>query len=247
MALPRVNTPTYELKIPSTGQKVKYRPFLVKEEKILLMAMEDGKPNTMSKAMQDIISACTEGDLALKNLSPFDLEYFFLQIRGKSVGDIIDLTFRKPDSIECGEKNENCQEVCNIQINIDDIKVDTKRIKNSKIELSDSIGIKMNYPQFDMIQKFANLTDQTAKTDDIFKVINECIEYIWDGDEIYKAKDATKKELTEFIESLSSSQFAKIKDFLEGMPTLRHTVTWKCSKCERQAPLLLEGIDAFFE
>ena len=105
----------------------------------------------------------------------------------------------------------------------------------------------MNYPQFDMIQKFANLTDQTAKTDDIFKVINECIEYIWDGDEIYKAKDATKKELTEFIESLSSSQFAKIKDFLEGMPTLRHTVTWKCSKCERQAPLLLEGIDAFFE
>ena len=136
------------------------------------MAMEDGKPNTMSKAMQDIISACTEGDLDLKNLSPFDLEYFFLQLRGKSVGDIIDLTFRKPDSIECGEKNENCQEVCNIQINIDDIKVDTKRIKNNKIELSDSIGIKMNYPQFDMIQKFANLTDQTAKTDDIFKVIN---------------------------------------------------------------------------
>ena len=144
-------------------------------------------------------------------------------------------------------KNENCQEVCNIQINIDDIKVDTKRIKNNKIELSDSIGIKMNYPQFDMIQKFANLTDQTAKTDDIFKVINECIEYIWDGDEIYKAKDATKKELTEFIESLSSSQFAKIKDFLEGMPTLRHTVTWKCSKCDKTAPIVLEGIDSFFE
>ena len=125
-------------------------------------------------------------------------------------------------------------------------KVYTKRIKNSKIELSDSIGIKMNYPQFDMIQKFANLTDQTAKTDDIFKVINECIEYIWDGDEIYKAKDATKKELTEFIESLSSDQFVKIKEFLEGMPTLRHTETWKCSKCDKETPLLLEGIDAFF-
>ena len=208
MALPRVNTPTYELKIPSTGQKVKYRPFLVKEEKILLMAMEDGKPNTMSKAMQDIISACTEGDLDLKNLSPFDLEYFFLQLRGKSVGDIIDLTFRKPDSIECGEKNENCQEVCNIQINIDDIKVDTKRIKNNKIELSDSIGIKMNYPQFDMIQKFANLTDQTNQ-----KIASTKYQTADAGTKIRILEDA-KKETAEGVKALLDCCDQKDRDSL---------------------------------
>ena len=247
MALPRVNTPTYELKIPSSGKKVKYRPFLVKEEKLLLMALEDGNPNTMSKAMKDIISACTEGELKLKDLASFDIEYFFLQLRGKSVGDILELTFPKPYNIKCGEENEDCVETCTIKINVDDINVDSTKIKDSKIELTDSIGIKMNYPQFEALQKFSNITDDNATSNDVFKIINECIEYIWDGEEIYKAKDSTKKELTEFIESLSSSQFAKIKDFLEGMPTLRHTVTWKCSKCERQAPLLLEGIDAFFE
>ena len=246
MSLPRVNTPTYELKIPSSGKKVKYRPFLVKEEKLLLMALEEGSPGAMSKAMKDIISACTEGDLKLKELSPFDIEYFFLQLRGKSVGDVLELTFPKPYNIECGEENEDCRETCQIQINVEDISVDSTRIKDSKIELSDSIGIKMNYPQFESLQKFSNVTDENATSGDIFKIINECIEYIWDGEEIYKAKDTTKKELDEFIESLSSIQFAKIKDFLEGMPTLRHTVEWKCPKCERKGPIILEGIDAFF-
>jgi len=246
MPLPRVNTPTYELTIPSSGKKVKYRPFLVKEEKLLLMALEDGAPSTMSKAMKDIISACTEDEVKLKDLSPFDIEYFFLQLRGKSVGDVLNLTFPKPYNLECGEKNKDCNESCAIEIKIDDIMMDSSKIKENKIELSDSIGIKMNYPQFETLQKFGGITDENATSNDIFKVITECIEYVWDGDEIYKAKDSTKKELDDFIESLSSVQFQKIKEFLEGMPTLRHTVEWKCPKCEKEAPLLLEGIDAFF-
>ena len=174
MALPKVNTPTYELKIPSTGQKVKYRPFLVKEEKLLLMALEDGNPNTMSKAMKDIISACTEGELKLKDLASFDIEYFFLQLRGKSVGDILELTFPKPYNIKCGEENEHCVETCTIKINVDDINVDSTKIKDSKIELTDSIGIKMNYPQFEALQKFSNITDDNATSNDVFKIINEC-------------------------------------------------------------------------
>ena len=247
MALPRVNTPTYELKIPSTGKKVKYRPFLVKEEKILLMALEEGTPKAMIKAMKDIISACTEDSVKLQDLAPFDMEYFFLQLRGKSVGDSIDLTLNKPLELICGDEDEDCREVCPVKINTDDVIVDTSNVKDSKIELTNKIGVKLNYPDFTTLQKITGVTEDNATADDVVKIVIDCIEYIWEEDEIYKAKDSTKAELIEFIESLSSSQFTKIKEFLDGMPTVRHTVKWECSKCNKSIPIVLEGIEAFFE
>ena len=246
MALPKLNTPTYELKIPSTGQKVKYRPFLVKEEKILLMAIEDGSVAAMSKAMNNIISECTEGEIKIKDLAPFDIEYFFLQLRGKSVGDIVDLTLRKPGNLTCGKKLKDCTEMCEIKIDINDVSVDSSEVKDSKIELTDTIGVKLNYPQFEVIQKFTGI-DGGATPQNIFELINECIEYIWDGKEIYKAKDSTKKEIDEFVESLSTGQFQKIREFFDGMPKLKHDIIWKCPKCDKEAPIVLEGIDAFFE
>ena len=246
MALPRVVTPTFELTIPSTGEKVSYRPFLVKEEKILLMAIEDGSVAAMSKAMNNIISDCTEGKIKIKDLAPFDIEYFFLQLRGKSVGDTVDLTLRKPRNLTCGEKLEDCTEKCEIQIDINDINVDSSEVKDSKIELTDTIGVKLNYPQFEIIQKFTGIEEDTSP-EHIFELINECIEYIWDGEEIYKAKDSTKKEINEFVESLSSVQFQKIRGFFDGMPKLKHDIMWKCPKCDKEAPMVLEGIDAFFE
>ena len=246
MALPKIAAPTYELTIPSTGEKVKYRPFLVKEEKVLLLAMEDGSVAAMTKAMRDIISACTEGEVKLNDLAPFDLEYFFLQLRGKSIGDTIDLTFNKPANLECGKGEKDCRQTCMISINIDDIAVDSSKIKDSKIELTDTIGVKLNYPQLETVSKYAGTLGVNMKSEDIFKLINECIEYIWDEDEIFKAKDSTKKELTEFIESLSTDQFSKIRDYFEGMPRLKHTIEWKCPKCDKKTPMLLEGIDAFF-
>ena len=246
MALPKVVTPTYELTIPSSGEKVSYRPFLVKEEKILLMAMEDGSTTSMAKAMKDIISACTEDHVNVRDLAPYDIEYFFLQLRGRSIGDEVDLTLSKPDIVICEEEGENCTQKCEVKINLNEIKVDTTRIIDNKIELTDTIGIKMIYPQMETTQKYASMGDEDMRSTNIFKMINECIEYIWDGEEIYKAKDTTKKELTEFIESLSTDQFSKIRDYFEGMPRLRHEISWKCPKCEQTAPLLLEGIDAFF-
>ena len=246
MALPKINAPTYELKIPSTGQKIKYRPFLVKEEKILLMAIEDGSIAVMSKAMKDIISACTEGEVKIKDLAPFDIEYFFLRLRGKSVGDTVDLVLHKPAHLTCGEKLKDCTEKCEIKIDINDINVDSSEVKDSKIELTDTIGVKLNYPQFEVIQKFTG-TNEDPSPADIFALINESIEYIWDEDEIYKAKDSTKKEINEFVESLSTGQFQKIREFFDGMPKLRHEITWKCPKCNKEAPQVLEGIDSFFE
>ena len=243
MALPKVSTPTYELIVPSTGEKVSYRPFLVKEEKTLLMAAEDQNISTITKAMRDIISSCTEGEVDLKNLAPYDIEYIFLQLRGKSIGDVINLNLKKPESIECEEPE--CPGSTEIKIDIDDIKIDTSSIVDSKIELTEDIGIKLGFPQLESIQKYT--TKGGGMTPDgVFKMINDCIEYIWEGKEIYKAKDATKKELNDFIESLNTVQFNKIRDFFESMPRLKHEITWTCSKCDKSAPLLLEGIDSFF-
>ena len=243
MALPKVSTPTYELIVPSTGEKVSYRPFLVKEEKTLLMAAEDQNISTITKAMRDIISTCTEGEVDLKNLAPYDIEYIFLQLRGKSVGDVINLNLKKPESIECEEPE--CPGSTEVRIDIDDIKIDTSSIIDSKIELTKDIGIKLGFPQLDSVQKYT--TKGGGMTPDgVFKMINDCIEYIWEGKEIYKAKDSTKKELNDFIESLNTVQFNKIRDFFESMPRLRHEITWTCTKCDKSAPLLLEGIDSFF-
>ena len=245
MALPRVASPTYELTIPSTGEKVSYRPFLVKEEKTLLMAMESKDTAAMTKAMQDIITSCTDGEVKPKDLAPYDLEYFFLQLRGRSVGEIIEVKAPRPPNFEacCEEATE--EDICELSINIDDIKIDTSKIKPSEIEISDKIGIKMKFPEIDAIQKHSSI-DGEMKAVDIFKLIIDCIDYIWDGDEIFKAKDSTKKELNEFLESLSSGQFNSIREFFESMPRLSHDVDWVCPKCEKSKTLTLMGIDAFF-
>ena len=245
MALPKVSTPTYELTIPSSGEKVSYRPFLVKEEKTLLMAMESKDTTAMTKAMQDIIIACTDGEVDPKDLAPYDLEYFFLQLRGRSVGEIIEVRAPRPVNFEACCKEATEEDICELSINIDDIKVDTSKIKPAEIEISDKIGIKMKFPEIDAIQKHSSV-DGEMKAADIFKLIIECIEYIWDGEEIFKAKDSTKKELNDFLDSLNTQQFNKIKDFFESMPRLSHEVDWVCPKCEKSKTLTLMGIDAFF-
>jgi len=241
MALPKVATPTYELTIPSTGKKIRYRPFLVKEEKMLMMAA-DGGGASISKAIKDVLQACTQSKLDLKTLAPFDVEYFFLQIRGKSVGDEINLALQRPNSMEC-----ECSkgQTSKIVLNINDINLDVSKISDGKIEITKDIGIKLKYPEMDSMQKFI-ASDTNPSTDDIFKIITECVEYIWEGDEIFKARDATKQELNDFIESLNSEQFTKVREFFEDMPKLSKEVIWKCPKCEASTPVLLEGIDSFF-
>ena len=243
MALPKLKIATYELTVPSTGQKVEYRPFLVKEEKMLLMAAEDGSPKTVTNAMKDIISACTEGELNLKTLASFDIEYIFLQLRGKSVGDIVELDLKKPDQITCDD--EECPNASQVTVDIRDIVMDTSKIENSEIKLTEDIGVKLDFPHMDTIQKYIT-PGSTLGTNDIFKMITDCIEYIWDGDEIYKAKDSTKKELNDFIESLSTEQFNKVRKYFESMPRLKHKITWTCSKCDKSADVMLEGLDSFF-
>jgi hypothetical protein len=233
------------LTIPSSGEKVSYRPFLVKEEKTLLMAMESGDNRAMTKAMQDIITSCTDGKVDLKSLASFDIEYFFLQLRGRSIGEVLTINPRRPENFKCCEEATE-EDTCEVNINIDEITMDTSKITSSEIQVTDDIGIKMQFPQIETVQKYA-AEGEDIEAENVFKLIIDCIEYIWDGDEIYKAKDSTKKELNDFIESLSSSQFVNVREFFESMPRLSHTIDWKCPKCKKSKPLLLQGIESFFE
>jgi hypothetical protein len=232
------------LTIPSTGEKVSYRPFLVKEEKTLLMAMEAGDNLAMTKAMQDIIVSCTDGEVDLKSLASFDIEYFFLQLRGRSIGEVLTINPHRPENFKCCKEAKE-EDICEININVDDITMDTSKIKAAEIKITDDIGMKMNFPRIETVQKYAT-AGQDIEAENVFKLIIDCIEYIWDGDEIYKAKDSTKKELNDFIESLSSSQFGNVREFFESMPRLSHTIDWECEKCKKSTPMLIEGIDSFF-
>ncbi len=241
MALPKVAVATHELTIPSTGQKIKYRPFLVKEEKLLMMAAEGGG-ESISQAIKDVLQACTQSKLDIQSLAPFDIEYYFLQLRGKSVGDEIKLSLLRPESMECECSKEK---TCNITLNIDDIELDETIISDGKISITGDIGIKLKYPDLDAMQSFVG-TDRTPTADEVFKIISDSIEYIWEGDEIYKSRDASKKELNDFIESLNSEQFTKVRGFFEDMPKLYKEVDWVCPECKKSVKVMLEGIDTFF-
>ena len=242
MALPKVATATYELKIPSTGKIVKYRPFLVKEEKMLMMAA-DSEVAAIGKTIKSVLSACAQSKVNIDTLAPFDIEYFFLQLRAKSIGNEIKVRLRKPGSVDC--ETENCQQICEVTIDAEEIKLDKENVPDGKIKITDDIGIKLKYPDIDSMQKFiATGKDPTA--DEVFKIIADSIEYIWEGEELYQAKDSTKQELNDFIESLNAEQFADVRGFFENMPKLTKDVTWKCSKCEKTTEVKLQGIDAFF-
>ena len=236
MALPTINTPTYELVVPSTDEKIKYRPFLVKEEKILLIASESGKQEDIINAIKQIATACTFGKLKIGRMPMFDVEYIFLQIRAKSVGEVSELTLIAPDDKETR---------VNVEIDLSEVKVQVQDDHTNKIELTDEMGIYMQYPTVDTFSK-SGMTEITASN--MFEVISACIAQIYDkkGEEVWEAKDSTKKELIDFIEQLSSKQFAEIQKFFDTMPKLKHVVTVKNPKTKVETDVVLSGLSDFF-
>ena len=233
MPLPVISTPTYELNIPSTGQAVQYRPFLVKEEKILLMANEGGETSEIVRAMKQIIGNCIQDGYNTDGMPLFDVEYIFLKLRSKSVNEISEVGFRCP----------KCDEVNKIEINLSEVEIETDNTHTDKIELTDDIGLIMKYPQLDSI----NMNDlQDTNVDAIFDVVSSCIDSIYQGEEIYDSKDYTKEEISEFINNLTQEQFQNIQQFFDTMPKLSHTVPYDCSKCEYDEPLIIEGLQNFF-
>jgi len=243
MALPVLNAPTHELTLTSTGETIQFRPFLVKEEKILLMALESGDEKEMIRAMKQIISSCVMGEVDIDKLPLFDIQYLFLNIRSQSVGEKVKLHFKHPESTN--SNNEKCEHVQEIEIDLKNIKPEILEGHSKKIDLTDDVGVTMTYPGFDMYDKMVALQDESA-VDVIFDIISDSIEMIYKGDEVFYAEDHTKEELVEFLNSLSSGQFNNIRNFFQTMPYLRHEFDYTCSKCGCSEHVTLTGIEDFF-
>ena len=237
MPLPKITTPTYELVLPSSGRKIKYRPFLVKEEKILIIALESQDQKQIATAVKSILSSCilTKGTKVDK-LSTFDIEYLFLNVRGKSVGEQIEVMVTCPDD---GKTQVP------MSINIDSIKVQKSDNHNADIKLDDTYTLRMRYPSLNEFIK-SNFNAEDIKVDDTFELIASCVDQVYSEEESWTQEDCTKKELTNFIEQLNSSQFKEIEKFFDTMPKLSHTVKVKNPNTNVESEIVIEGLQSFF-
>ena len=238
MPLPTIVTPTYELELPSTGKKIKYRPFLVKEEKLLVLALETESTKDISNAIKTVLKNCIQSrGVKVENLPTFDIEYLFLNIRGKSVGEEIEVNLISPD--------DEVTEVP-VTIDIDDIKIQKSEDHNNKVKLDESLIMEMKYPSLDQfIKSNFDFKDETTM-DQSFDLIASCIDKIYNEEEVWSTADCTKKEVKEFLEQMNSMQFKEIEKFFETMPKLSHSVTFTNPKTKVESTVVLEGLSSFF-
>ena len=232
MALPRIDTPTYQLTLPSTQEKIDFRPFLVKEQKIIMMAQETQDESQMIRAMSDLVKSCTNNKIDIDKLPIFDVEYMFLKIRGKSVGETVEINLICPDDNETQVPTK---------INLDDIQVQMTVEHTNEIVLTDAIKLYLRYPMF----KDAMMFTQSSQTQDVFKLLNACIVKISYGDTEYNKVDITDKDIEEFIDQLNTEQFEKVVNFFNTMPKLRHVVDVTNPKTKVKSEVLLEGLQSF--
>lgn len=239
MPLPKINTPTYELELPSTGKKIKYRPFLVREEKILVIAMESEDMKQITDAVIDILNSCilTRG-VKIDQLSTFDIEYLFLNVRSKSVGETVEVNVTCPDDGETQVQME---------INVDDIKMVKDKKHKNIIKLDDTLSLKLKYPSMNQfVENNFETSESISEIDRSLDMIITCVDTVFDEEESWSASDCTKKELREFIEQLNSKQFKDIEAFFNTMPKLSHTIKVKNPKTKVESEIVLEGLASFF-
>ncbi len=238
MPLPKISTPTYDLVLPSTKQKIKFRPFLVKEEKLLVLALESEDTKQITNAIKTVIKSCisTRG-VKVEDLPTFDIEYLFLNIRGKSVGEEVELSIIAPDDGKTSIP---------VSINLDDIKIVENEEHNKQIKLDDELMMEMKYPSLDQFIK--NNFDQadTSDVDKSFELIATCIDKIYNEEEVWSTADCTKKEVVEFLNQMSSTQFKDVEKFFETMPKLSHTLDVYNPATEVTSTVTLEGLSSFF-
>lgn len=240
MALPKIDTPIYELDLPLSKKHVRFRPFLVKEQKNLLMAMESGDSKSIEQNVKQVLNNCTVTEnIDIEKLPVLDVEYYFLNLRARSVGEVVENKYRCDNQVD----GSACGNIMETSLNLLDIKIEGIKENDGVIQLTDTISIKLKYPEFSVINKLSKLTDVS---DIAFEMIAESVEYIFDGEQFYYAKETTTEELVEFIESLNQQQFAKIEDFFANLPKLEKKIEMKCSRCGFEHKLDVEGLESFF-
>ena len=233
MALPKLNTPTYQLELPSTGEKLKFRPFLIKEQKILMMAQESGDDAQLFEAMKQLVNACTFGKIDAEVSPIFDVEFLFLQIRAKSVGETTTINIICPDD----GKTE-----VPVTLNLEDITVNMTEDHSNIVILNDTISIHFRYP---ILNDMAGLKSGASEMETLFYVINNCVNEIHDGDDVYRKVDMSDKDINEFMDSLSTTQFESVTKFFQTAPKLRHIITVTNPKTKKKSEVTLEGLQDF--
>lgn len=239
MPLPTISVPKYEAVLPSTGKTVTFRPFLVKEEKILLLALETGDKKTQNKAIKQILSNCIEDDISIDSLPVFDVEYLFIQIRGKSVGEVLEPVVVCPKCSFSGK----------IKIDLSDVevKIEKENVIPHKIMINDTLGLTMVYPTIQVAESASiAANNKTTDTETVFAILAKCIDVIFDGNNTYDPKTYSSKEINEFIESIPSEPFAKMIQFITNIPRVEKKVNFRCPKCSHEQDIVLRGIQDFF-
>jgi len=240
MALPKLDVPTYEVTLPLSQKKIKYRPFTVKEQRNLLMAMESDETETIQQAVGDILHNCSLTDVDIDGLPIIDVEYYFLHLRAKSVGEIVDSRYKCNNVVD----DKTCNNIMETKIDLMKVNVEKSTEVSPEIQITDKFTVKLRYPDFSSVKnvlKFSNVNELT------FGVIAGSIEYIYDGEQYYYAAESTQEELMEFVESLNQEQFAKIEEFFNNLPKLRQTIDMKCKKCGFEHHITVEGLESFFD
>lgn len=242
MALPKLDVPVYETTLPS-GKTISFRPFLVKEEKILLMAAQSKDEATIIKSIIQILTNCVVDKITVTDLPVFDVEYLFLQLRARSVGEVVDLKY------QCNKKDESdniCKTPSEYKINLLDIKPSKYDTTNNVIALTDTVGITLRPPKFSLMNRLNGLKEENV-TSIIDTIIDDCIESIYDKETVYYAKDTPKEELRQFIDSLNTAQERKIQEYFATLPKITYQLDFRCPKCHHEERVLLEGLSNFFE
>jgi hypothetical protein len=240
MALPKIDVPTYELELPVSKKKIRYRPFLVKEQKTLLMAMESNESDSIHLAIRDILNNCTlTENVDLNELPIIDIEYYFIQLRAKSVSEMVESKYRCNNIV--GEKE--CGNTMEKNINLLDLKVEQQEEVKPEFNLTDKLSMKLKYPRFGIIKDSMNYENVNDLT---FNMIARSIDYIYDGDQFYYAHEQTQEELLEFVENLNQEQFSKIENFFNNLPKLKQKIEMTCSKCNFEHKIDVEGLESFF-
>lgn len=239
MSLPMQTAPTYTLTIPSSKEPLKYRPFLVKEQKSLLIAQQSEDPVVMANTLKQVVDACSMSKIDVNKLAVFDLEYIFSQIRAKSVGETVEMFFFCDT---CEDENAKAK----ITIDLTKLKVEFNSTHTNKIALFDDVGVVMKYPSIEILKTLDQLNGSTPEPELVFNVIVDLIESIYDDQEIYHAKEQTREEMLQFVNNLTTEQFSKIEHFFETMPKLQYAVDYVCPVCKKPHHKVLEGLNSFF-
>jgi len=240
--LPKIEVPVHEMILPSTGKEIKFRPFLVKEQKLFLMASESGEEKEVLKSVKQVISNCVFDELDIDKLPTFDIEYIFLQIRARSIGEIVELRYSCNNEIKDEEdKIKKCGNVVPFEVNLLDIEIQKNSEHNKEIKLSENLGLVMKYPSVSSLEKI-----DITKEENLISVLSSSIDYIYDSEQTYYTKDVPKKEVDDFVESMKQSDLLKVQNFFETMPKLSKTHYFECKKCNYTEDIVIEGLQSFF-